>query len=140
MSSCSEKTKTNSKTPEKELMSTMQVNDDRISLELNPMQKRHQLENMRSHLKAVQVITNLIANEDFDKASKLAYSELGSTTEMRLMCASFGNKNFENLGVAFHASADSLSTILKTKNQKKSLKALSKTLNYCVQCHATYRQ
>ncbi len=116
------------------------TNDKRISLKLNPMQKQHQLSNMRSHLEAIKIITDLLAKDDFDTASKVAYSELGSTTEMQLMCASFGNKEFETLGVNFHKSADKMSAIFKERNLKKSLNALSNTMNYCIQCHATYRQ
>ncbi len=118
----------------------MQTDDERISLGLNAMQKKHQLKNMRSHLVAVQTIIELLAKENYDLASKVAYSELGSTTEMKLMCASFGNEQFENMGLAFHASADKMSEIIKTKDKKASLEALSVTMNYCVQCHANFRQ
>lgn len=114
--------------------------DDRISLNLLPKQKRHQLQNMRSHLVAVQTIVELLAQDNYDLASKVAYTELGSTTEMQLMCASFGNENFEKLGLEFHASADKMSEIIKTKDKKKSLEALSVTMNYCVSCHASFRQ
>ena len=114
--------------------------DERMSLKLNPMQKNHQLMNMRSHLEAVQNIIALLSSEKYDEASKVAYSQLGSTTEMKLMCASFGDKNFENLGLEFHKSADKMSEIFKSKDKNKSLEALSNTMNYCVQCHATYRQ
>ena len=116
------------------------IDDGRISLNLNEMQKNHQLSNMRSHLEAVQEITLLLSREDYDKASEIAYEKLGSTTEMKLMCASFGDKGFENLGLEFHKSADKMSEILKKRDKKKSLTALSNTLNYCVQCHATYKQ
>ncbi|WP_147677461.1 cytochrome C [Algibacter pacificus] len=119
---------------------TMQMDDKRISLNLNDMQKNHQLANMRSHLEAVQELTVLIANEDYNEASKLAYTKLGSTTEMRLMCASFGDKNFERLGLEFHKSADKMSETLKSRDKNKSLIALSNTLAYCVQCHKTYKQ
>ena len=115
-------------------------NDGRISLNLNPMQKKHQLQNMRSHLEAVQTIVQLLAEDNYDEASKVAYEQLGSTTEMKLMCASFGDKNFENLGLSFHESADKMSAVFKNKNKDESLKALSNTMNYCIQCHATYRQ
>jgi len=121
-------------------MPMMQVSDERLSLGLNPMQKQHQLKNMRSHLEAVQEIIVLLSSEDFDQASELAYTKLGSTTEMKLMCASFGDKKFENLGLAFHESADEMSEIFKKRDKNESLKALSNTMNYCVQCHATFRQ
>ena len=96
--------------------------------------------NMRDHLEAVQNIVTLLSSDKYDEASKVAYTKLGSTTEMKLMCASFGDKNFETLGLEFHQSADKMSEIFKTRNKEKSLKALSNTVNYCVQCHATYRQ
>ncbi len=115
-------------------------NDKRMSLKLNSMQKNHQLMNMRDHLEAVQSIVTLLSSDKYDEASKLAYSKLGSTTKMKLMCASFGDKNFEKLGLEFHKSADKMSEIFKSRNKEKSLKALSNTMNYCVQCHATYRQ
>jgi cytochrome c556 len=119
---------------------SMQTNDSRISLNLNAMQKQHQLSNMRSHLEAVQTIITLISNDNYKEASKVAYTKLGSTTEMQLMCASFGNKNFENMGLNFHKEADKMSEILKTKDKNKSLQALSKTMNSCISCHATFRQ
>jgi hypothetical protein len=116
------------------------VLDNRISLGLNPKQKRHQLNNMRSHLKALQSIIDLIAEDDYDEASEVAYEKLGSTTEMKMMCASFGNEQFENLGLEFHKSADEMSEIIKGKDQKQSLKAVSHTMDYCIQCHETFRQ
>jgi len=122
-------------------MKGMQMSpENRISLELNGMQKNHQLKNMRSHLEAIQKILGLIANDNYDEASEMAYTKLGSTTEMRMMCASFGNKEFETLGLNFHESADEMSEIFKSKDKKKSLIALSNTMNFCVQCHNTYRQ
>lgn len=120
-------------TPEKSL-------DKRISLGLNAKQKNHQLKNMRSHLEAIQSIIQLIAQDKFDEASVIAHENLGSTTKMRLMCASFGNEEFENLGLEFHDNADKLSEILLTEDKTKSLEAVGKTMNYCVQCHATFRQ
>ncbi len=119
---------------------SMVIDDGRISLDLNPMQKNHQLSNMRSHLEAVQEILLLISEDKYDEASQTAYSKLGSTTEMRLMCASFGDKGFETLGLEFHKSADLMSEIIKQGDKDKSLAALSSTINYCVQCHKTYKQ
>ncbi len=116
------------------------VLDKRVSLGLNAKQKNHQLKNMRSHLKAVQSIIDLLAEDNFDEASDVAYEKLGSTTEMKLMCASFGNEQFENLGLEFHKSADEMSEVFKQKNKKQSLKSLSNTMNYCIQCHETFRQ
>jgi len=134
--SCTKKEKIASETTNK----IIQVNDKRISLELNAMQKQHQLKNMRNHLEAIQSITMLLSKEKYDIASRIAYEKLGSTTEMKLMCASFGNENFEEMGLDFHKSADKMSEVFKTKDKNKSLEALSITMNYCTQCHATFRQ
>lgn len=124
----------------KETNMEMPQNDHRISLGLNAMQKQHQLRNMRSHLEAVQNILALLSREKYEEASEVAFEKLGSTTEMKLMCSSFGNEKFENLGLSFHESADEMSEVFKTGDKNKSLRALSKTLNYCVQCHAAFRQ
>ena len=117
-----------------------QSNDKRFSLGLNEMQKHHQLSNMRSHLEAVQSIVSLLAEDKYDVASKVAYKQLGSTTEMKLMCASFGNKKFETLGLEFHKSADKMSEVFKKHKKKEALAALSTTINYCTQCHQNFRQ
>jgi len=114
--------------------------DTRISLGLNPMQKNHQLKNMRSHLEAIQSLIMLLANDEYEEASTVAYEKLGSTTEMKLMCASFGNEQFETMGLEFHKSADEMSEIFKKEDKTESLTALSNTMNYCVNCHSTFKQ
>ena len=137
---CNTTKKTDSNKNISHKMEMMNIDDGRVSLHLNAMQKHHQLSNMRAHLKAVQTIVNLIAQDDFQKASDVAYKELGSTTEMRMMCASFDNKTFETMGLEFHKSADKMSAVLKTGDKAKSLEALATTMNYCVNCHAMFKQ
>lgn len=118
-----------------------QADDGRISLGLAPKQKQHQLANMRSHLKAVQGIIGLISAEQFDKASKVAHEKLGLTPEMKQMCNNMStNEEFKSMGLAFHQSADDLGEVLKSKDLKRSLQALHTTMNYCISCHATFRQ
>lgn len=114
--------------------------DTRISLNLSPEMKQHQLSIMRSHVEAVQSIVGLISIGDFDQASTVAHSKLGLTDEMKKMCGMFGNEQFEKLGLAFHKSGDELGNALQTKDVTKSLQALHDTMGYCVQCHATFRQ
>jgi cytochrome c556 len=50
------------------------------------------------------------------------------------------NKDFAKLALEFHQSGDQLGDTLKTGDMKKSLHALQTTMNYCVQCHSTFRQ
>ena len=116
------------------------VIDTRISLNLSPEMKQHQLANMRSHVEAVQSIVGFISLGDFDQASKVARTKLGLTDEMKQMCGMFGNEQFEQLGLAFHKSGDELGIVLQTKDITKSMQALHDTMGYCVQCHATFRQ
>ena len=114
--------------------------DTRISLNLSPEMKQHQLSIMRSHVESVQSIVGLISIGDFDQASKVAHAKLGLTHEMKQMCGMFGNEQFEKLGLAFHKSGDELGNALQTKDVSKSLQALHDTIGYCVQCHASFRQ
>lgn len=114
--------------------------DRRISLGLSPEMRQHQLSNMRAHLAAIQKITGLLAEKKYDKAAKVAHSQLGLTEEMKKMCDMFENEEFKTLGLAFHNSGDDLGDALKAKNMRKSLRALNKTLGYCVQCHEKFQQ
>ncbi|MCX7193314.1 MAG: cytochrome C [Proteobacteria bacterium] len=118
----------------------MSVADTRISLGLTPEMKQHQLSNMREHVEAIKSIVGLMAENKFEDASKIAHIKLGLTPEMQSMCSMFDNENFKNLGFAFHKSGDDLGDALHTKDVKTSLRALNKTMEYCVTCHATYRQ
>jgi len=114
--------------------------DTRIPLNVSPQKAQHQLMNMRNHVKAVQEIIGYLSNDDYDKASEVAAKKLGLTDEMKMMCSSFGNADFERMGMQFHNNADKMSAIFKTKDKNKSLEALALTMNSCVNCHATFKQ
>ena len=114
--------------------------DKRISLGLAPNMKHHQLSNMRAHMEALQEITGLLAENKFEQASRIARLQLGLTEEMKQMCNMLQNEEFRKLGLAFHNSGDELGDALQTKDMKKSLQALNKTMGYCVQCHEKFRQ
>lgn len=114
--------------------------DQRISLGVTGMQQQHQLINMRNHVAALQSIIDLMSKDKYDQAAEVAHSQLGLTEEMKMMCTSFGNEEFSALGLAFHKSGDQLGETLKTGNKNESLKALAITINYCVNCHAKFKQ
>jgi hypothetical protein len=114
--------------------------DKRISLGLKPEMQQHQLSNMREHVKAIQSIVGLLSESDFVEAAQVAHSKLGLTDEMKKMCGMFNNEGFRKLGLEFHKSGDELGEVLQTKDLNKSLRALHRTMQYCVQCHETYRQ
>ena len=114
--------------------------DTRISLGLPAQMKLHQLSNMREHVEAIKSIVGLMSEQKFDDASTVAHTKLGLTPDMQSMCNMFGNESFRKLGFAFHQSGDDLGAALKTGDVNASLRALNKTMQYCVECHATYRQ
>ncbi|OGS98316.1 MAG: cytochrome C [Gallionellales bacterium RIFCSPLOWO2_12_FULL_59_22] len=118
----------------------MHMADTRISLGLPEEMKQHQLSNMREHMEAIKSIVGLISENKLEDASKIAHARLGLTADMQAMCNMFDNKDFKALGLAFHKSGDDLGAALKTRNVNASLRALNKTMQYCVECHATYRQ
>jgi cytochrome c556 len=118
----------------------MNMMDTRTSLGLSAEMKQHQLSNMRSHVEAIKSIVGLMSENKFEDASKIAHAKLGLTPEMKEMCDKFDNEKFKTLGYAFHRSGDDLGDALQTKDVNASLRALNKTMEYCVECHATYRQ
>lgn len=118
----------------------MSMMDTRTSLGLSAEMKQHQLSNMREHMGAIRSIVGLISESKFEDASGIAYTKLGLTPEMEGMCGMFDNEKFRTLGLAFHKSGDDLGKALLSKDVNLSLRALNKTMEYCVTCHATYRQ
>ncbi|MGV6845248.1 MAG: hypothetical protein ACWA42_03875 [Lutibacter sp.] len=114
--------------------------DNRIALLVSPQKAKHQLKNMRNHVVAVQTIIDLLSKDEYEKASDVASSKLGLTNEMKMMCSSFNNQKFEQLGLEFHKNADKMAEIFKSKDKNKSLEALSTTMKSCVACHASFKQ
>ncbi|MFZ2542407.1 MAG: cytochrome c [Gallionella sp.] len=114
--------------------------DNRASLDLSPRIKHRLLSNMRGQMMATRSIIALLADERFEKAANIARTKLGMPEDLKKIYAASNNEEFKKLGFAAHTSADELANILKTKDLKKSLRALSKTISYCVQCHQKFRQ
>ena len=113
--------------------------DKRIVLRIPPMMRNHMLSNMRDHLAAVNEAVRLLGVGDFRAASSVVQSKLGTTEEMKRMCGMFGNDAYREMGISFHASADSLSAEIRSRNMGRILTALSRTLDKCVACHDTFR-
>jgi hypothetical protein len=118
----------------------MNAMDKRTSLNLPPAMKQHQLTNMREHVAAIKTIVGLMTENKFDEASAIAHAKLGLTPEMLAMCDMFDNEQFRTLGRAFHESGDDLGDALQTRDVNASLQALNKTMQFCVDCHAAFRQ
>jgi len=128
------------KMPMKSHQHAMQTTDTRTSLGLSPQMKQHQLANMREHVAAIKSIVGLMGESRFEEAAGIAHAKLGLAPEMQQMCAMFDNDAFKALGLAFHKSGDELGNALQTGDVNASLRALNKTMEYCVTCHATFRQ
>jgi len=118
----------------------MSMMDTRTTLGLSAEMKQHQLSNMREHVGAIQSIIGFMSENKFEDAAKIAHTKLGLTPEMQKMCSMFNDEKFMTLGMAFHKSGDDLGDALHSKDVNASLRALNKTMQYCVECHATYRQ
>jgi hypothetical protein len=114
--------------------------DNRIALGFSTKVKHRLLVNMRAQMQATQTIIGLLAEEKFEKASKISHTKFGLTGEMKQIYDLSKNEDFKTLGLAFHNSAAGLEAALQTKDMKKSLQALRNTMAYCVQCHSRFRQ
>ncbi|HBG31841.1 MAG TPA: hypothetical protein DDW98_14685 [Gammaproteobacteria bacterium] len=104
--------------------------DTRISLPVRPALARHQKQNMREHLEAVQAIVAGLATGDF------------TAIETATQCEHMGADapGFAERAIAFHKSADEIAAAARRKDIQDVTANLSRTLVQCVGCHATYRQ
>jgi len=138
------------------------VTDGRESAGIPAQMKTRHLARMRSHLETINEVVDAMARGDFNQASESVRNNLamrpgmgagmgggmGMGQGMRAgtgqgaggMCKGMPNKEFRALGMAFHESAGKLADVLKQGDMKNSLRALNNTMNYCIQCHASYRQ
>jgi len=114
--------------------------DNRATLDLSPRMKHRLLSNMRAQLLATRTIIGLLAQEKFERASTTARTKLGMTEDLKQIYDTSKNEDFKKLGLAANTSAGELAKTLQTKDLKKSLLALRKTMDYCVQCHNKFRQ
>lgn len=115
--------------------------DTRAPVPLLPMMARHQKENMRAHLGAVEQIVGAVAHGDFAAVEQGA-TVLGLSPEMEQMCnhMGIGAPGFTDRALAFHKSADAIGAAAREKDQAKVLAALDLTLQACTGCHETYKQ
>jgi len=115
--------------------------DQRRPVPLLPMMAKHQKENMREHLQAVQEVVAAAAVDDFDKAAAAA-KRMGFSEAMGQMCEHMGAgaPGFTEQALAFHHTADEIATAASNRNGPAMLLALSKTLRACTNCHATFKQ
>jgi hypothetical protein len=115
--------------------------DKRVPAPLLPHMARHQLENMRDHLAAIQEILAALATSDFDEVGRAA-ARIESSSRMEQMCNHMGAgaPGFTPMALGFHRTADGIGVAARSGDEKAVLRAVSATLGTCVACHAAYRQ
>jgi cytochrome c556 len=120
---------------------TLDELDQRRPVPLLPMMAQHQKQNMREHLEAVQEVVAAAAVNDFGKVAGAA-KRMGFSESMGRMCEHMGAAapGFTEQALAFHHTADEISVAAKSQDGAAVLAALSKTLQACTRCHATYKQ
>jgi len=115
--------------------------DQRRPVPLLPMMAQHQKENMREHLEAVQGVVAAAAVSDFEKIA-VAAKRMGFSETMGRMCEHMGAAapGFTEQALSFHHTADEIAVAAAKRDGAAVLVALSKTLEACTSCHATYKQ
>lgn len=119
----------------------LQSMDGRTPVPLLPMMAKHQKQNMRNHLVAIQKITAGIGAEDFEAIRKAA-EPIGSSPEMKQMCRHMGAgaEGFTRRALEFHEKADGIIASAKSEDMAGVLDSLTATLQTCTSCHAEYKQ
>jgi mono/diheme cytochrome c family protein len=102
---------------------------------------KHQRENMRDHLAAVQEIVAAVSSGDFAGVESSA-ARIGYSDEMGQMCERMGAgaPGFNEMALHFHHTANTIAAAAKARDGTATLKAVAATLQTCVACHAVYRQ
>jgi hypothetical protein len=122
-------------------LSELHTLDPRRPVPLQPMMAWHQKQNMMDHLVAIQQITDGLARDDWDAVIE-ANKRIETSPQMQQMCQhmGMGAEGFTELALEFHRRADVIGVAAKKKDKTAALAAMSKTLESCTGCHATYRQ
>lgn len=97
---------------------------------------------MREHLESLHAIVAAMAREDYEKAAAVAHEDLGFPKHHQAMQreqgATFPPK-YHDLAMAHHQAAEDLAGIIPSKDMKKILPHLERTMKACVACHQVYK-
>jgi hypothetical protein len=118
------------------------ANDNRVALGLKPAAEDSLKQTMREHLEALNGIVAALGKEEFEKAAAVAHVELGFPKHHQAMQrekdATFPPK-YQELAMAHHQAAEDLAGIIPSKDMKKILPHLDRTMKACVTCHQAYK-
>ena len=128
------------------LLTPVQADDGRQTVQLPDMMREHMLSNMRDHLLALEEITRYLANQQYDEAAEVAENRLGMSS-MDLHGAShlgkFMPKEMGAIGTNMHRAASRFALAAQDAEIEgglnKAFSALSEVMQQCVACHAGYK-
>ena len=120
---------------------TLDRMDMRTPVPMVPTMAKHQKENMRDHLLAVQEIVRALASDDF-AAIERAARRIGFSEETGQMCTHMGAAapGFTEQALAFHHTADGIALAARERDRVRVLEQLGATLETCTSCHSTWKQ
>ena len=120
--------------------------DNRSQVDFPETMREHMLSNMRDHLLALETITRLLSNQQYDEAAEVAETRLGmSSLESHgaSHMARFMPDRMREIGTAMHRAASRFSIVAQEAEVEGGLSrafaALSEVMQQCVACHASYR-
>ena len=116
--------------------------DSRQLVKLPDMLQQHMMSNMRDHLVAINEILNYLANEEFDKAAKVAEHRLGMSSlksHGASHMAKFMPEGMRQAGTNMHRAASRFALKAEEGEALPAYKALTEVTSACVACHADYR-
>ncbi|MDE2375942.1 MAG: hypothetical protein KGM94_01620 [Bradyrhizobium sp.] len=106
----------------------------------------HTMANMRDHLLALQEISDSLANDQPDKAARIAEQRLGMSSlplHGADEVAAFMPKGMQDAGTTMHRAASRFAieaqNVGVTGELKPALGALAEVMRACAGCHAGYR-
>ena len=96
---------------------------------------------MQDHFKAVHEIVAALAKGQFERAQNLTDFRLGFAKHrqaMRQQKPETFPPAYHDLAMAHHQAAEDLAQVIPSKNLKRILPQLERTLDACVQCHEKF--
>jgi hypothetical protein len=116
--------------------------DARVALDLGPAVQEGLKLTMREHLEALHAIVDALAREEYEKAAVVAHEDLGFPKHHQAMQREQGTPfppKYQELAMAHHQVAEDLASIIPSRDMKKILPHLERTMKACVACHQAYR-
>lgn len=120
--------------------------DNRTLVEFPAPMRQHMLSNMRDHLLALEAITRLLAEGEYEAASETAETRLGMSAMQAhggAHMAPFMPDAMRTTGSAMHRAASRFAVAARdaevTGDLSAAFGALSQVMQQCVACHESFR-